>query len=218
MVGIVETEVDKLTGKVDIIDYVAVVDCGTVVNPNLARIQAEGGIAQGIGMALYEDITYTEKGKMRNDSFLQYKIPTRLDVGNIRVEFESSFEQTGPFGAKSIGEIVINTPSPALAHAVYNATKVNIRTLPITSEKIVMGMIRNNVRHMEPKINDIISREFMGFALEIYIIISRERLKLRKSFHSLNFLTFSFPPKTIKFLNFNYNILSGNIINIFFST
>ena len=89
----------------------------------------------------YEDITYTEKGKMRNDSFLQYKIPTRLDVGNIRVEFESSYEQTGPFGAKSIGEIVINTPSPALAHAVYNATKVNIRTLPITSEKIVMGMI-----------------------------------------------------------------------------
>ena len=124
MVGIVETEVDKLTGKVDIIDYVAVVDCGTVVNPNLARIQAEGGIAQGIGMALYEDITYTEKGKMRNDSFLQYKIPTRLDVGNIRVEFESSYEQTGPFGAKSIGEIVINTPSPALAHAVYNATTV----------------------------------------------------------------------------------------------
>ena len=144
MVGIVETEVDKLTGKVDIIDYVAVVDCGTVVNPNLARIQAEGGIAQGIGMALYEDITYTEKGKMRNDSFLQYKIPTRLDVGNIRVEFESSFEQTGPFGAKSIGEIVINTPSPALAHAVYNATKVNIRTLPITSEKIVMGMLKNS--------------------------------------------------------------------------
>ena len=96
-------------------------------------------------MALYEDITYTEKGKMRNDSFLQYKIPTRLEVGNIRVEFESSFEQTGPFGAKSIGEIVINTPSPALAHAVYNATKVNVRTLPITSEKIVMGMIKNNI-------------------------------------------------------------------------
>ncbi len=144
MVGIVETEIDKLTGKVEIIDYVAVVDCGTVINPNLARIQAEGGIVQGIGMALYEDITYTKKGKMRNDSFLQYKIPTRLDVGNIRVCFEESFEQTGPFGAKSIGEIVINTPSPAIAHAVYNATKVNIRDLPITSEKIVMGMLKNS--------------------------------------------------------------------------
>ena len=145
MVGIVETEVDKLTGKVDIIDYVAVVDCGTVVNPNLARIQAEGGIAQGIGMALYEDITYTEKGKMRNDSFLQYKIPTRLDMGKIRVEFESSYEPTGPFGAKSIGELVINTPSPALCHAIYNASGVWINELPMTSEKIAMGILKNNI-------------------------------------------------------------------------
>lgn len=144
MVGMVETEIDMYTGAVEIIDFVAVVDCGTVINPNLARVQTEGGIAQGIGMALYEDITYNEAGKMRNDSFLQYKIPSRLDVGNIRVEFESSYEPSGPFGAKSIGEIVINTPSPAIAQAVYNATKVNIRTLPITSEKIVMGMIKNN--------------------------------------------------------------------------
>ena len=92
-------------------------------------------------MALYEDITYNKDGQMMNNSFLQYKIPSRLDVGTIRVEFESSYEPTGPFGAKSIGEIVINTPSPALANAVYNATKVNVRTLPITAEKIAMGMI-----------------------------------------------------------------------------
>lgn len=143
MVGLVETEVDMLTGKVDIIDYVAVVDCGTVINPNLSRIQVEGGIGQGIGMALYEDISYDKNGRMRNDSFLQYKIPTRLDVGTIRVEFESSFEPTGPFGAKSIGEIVINTPAPALVNAVYNATKLNIRELPITAEKIVMGMLQD---------------------------------------------------------------------------
>lgn len=141
MVGMVETEVDMITGSVEIIDFVGVVDCGTIINPNLARIQAEGGIVQGIGMALYEDITYNKDGQMMNNSFLQYKIPSRLDVGNIRVEFESSYEPTGPFGAKSIGEIVINTPSPALANAVYNATKVNIRTLPITAEKIAMGMI-----------------------------------------------------------------------------
>ncbi|MGO5136228.1 xanthine dehydrogenase family protein molybdopterin-binding subunit [Clostridium butyricum] len=142
MVGMVETEIDMTTGQVEIIDYVAVVDCGTVINPNLARIQTEGGIAQGIGMALYEDITYNKAGMMRNNSFLQYKIPSRLDVGTIRVEFEASYEPTGPFGAKSIGEIVINTPSPALAHAVYNATKVNVRTLPITAEKIAMGMMK----------------------------------------------------------------------------
>lgn len=140
MVGIAETEIDKLTGKIEIIDFVSVIDCGTIINTNLARIQAEGGIAQGIGMALYEDISYDKNGRMRNNSFLQYKIPTRLDVGNIRVEFESSYEPTGPFGAKSIGEIVINTSAPAIANAVYNAVKVNIRTLPITSEKIVMEM------------------------------------------------------------------------------
>ena len=141
MAGAVEIEVDKVTGKVDIIEFVGVVDCGTIINPNLARIQAEGGIVQGIGMALFEDISYDHKGMMRNNSFMQYKIPSRLDVGNIKVDFESSYEPTGPFGAKSIGEIVINTPSPALANAVYNATKVNIRTLPITAEKIAMGMM-----------------------------------------------------------------------------
>lgn len=144
MAGIVEIEVDKLTGKVDIIDYAGVVDCGTPINPNLARVQTEGGIVQGIGMTLFEDIIYDENGRMINDSFLQYKIPTRIDAGNIRVEFESSYEPTGPFGAKSIGEVVINTPAPAIANAVYNATKVNIRTLPITSEKIIMGMLENN--------------------------------------------------------------------------
>ncbi|MCI5773715.1 MAG: molybdopterin-dependent oxidoreductase [Erysipelotrichaceae bacterium] len=139
MVGIAEVDVDKLTGAITINDYVSVVDCGTIINTNLARIQAEGGIAQGIGMALYEDITYTPSGKMRNNSFLQYKIPTRLDVGNIRVDFESSYEDNGPFGAKSIGEVVINTPSPAIASAVAHATGVQVRTLPITAEKVLLG-------------------------------------------------------------------------------
>lgn len=139
MAGIAEVDVDKLTGEIDLVDYVAVVDCGTVVNPNLARIQTQGGIAQGIGMALYEDISYTPAGKMRNNSFMQYKIPTRLDVGQIRVDFESSYEDNGPFGAKSIGEVVINTPSPAIASAVAHATGVQIRTLPITAEKVLLG-------------------------------------------------------------------------------
>ena len=140
MVGMAEVEVDKETGNVELIDYVAVADCGTVVNPNLARIQLEGGLAQGIGMALYEDITYSEKGVLAENSFMQYKIPSRLDVGKIRVEFQCSYEPTGPFGAKSIGEIVINTPSPAIAQAVYNATGVRVRELPITAEKIYKGM------------------------------------------------------------------------------
>ena len=140
MVGMVEIELDKETGGVTVLDYKAVVDCGTPINPNLARVQTDGGIVQGIGMALYEDVSYTDKGRIREDSFLQYKIPTRLDMGHLQVEFESSYEPTGPFGAKSIGEIVINTPSPALAQAIYRASGVWVRELPITPEKILLGM------------------------------------------------------------------------------
>ena len=140
MVGMAEVEVDLETGAVELLDYAAVVDCGTPLNPNLTRIQTEGGLAQGIGMALYEDVTYSPKGQVYENSLMQYKIPTRQDVGTIRVEFESSYEKTGPFGAKSIGEVVINTPSPAIASAVAHATGVYVRELPITAEKIYRGM------------------------------------------------------------------------------
>lgn len=142
MVGMAEVEVDKETGSTKVIDYVAVVDCGTPINPNLVRVQTEGGIAQGIGMALYEDIQYNEKGAVRNNSFMQYKIPSRLDIGDIRVEIRGSYEPTGPFGAKSVGELVIDTPCPAIAAAVYNATGVRVRELPITPEKIAMGILQ----------------------------------------------------------------------------
>lgn len=140
MAGIAEVEIDTQTGTVEMVDYAAVVDCGTVVNPALARVQVEGGIAQGIGMILFEDVVYSKKGKNYSNSFMQYKIPSRLDVGRIRVEFESSYEPTGPFGAKSIGEIVINTPAPAISNAVQNAVGVIIRELPITAEKVFRGM------------------------------------------------------------------------------
>lgn len=141
MVGAAEVEIDKETGQIDVIDYVGVIDCGTPINPNLARVQAEGGIGQGIGMVLYEDVQYTDKGKIRNNSFMQYKIPNRMDIPKVRIEFESSYEKTGPFGAKSIGELVIDTPCPAIANAVYNATDVRVRELPITPEKVAMGIL-----------------------------------------------------------------------------
>ncbi len=140
MVGMVEIELDKETGHVEVLNYASVVDCGIPIAENLARIQAEGGIVQGIGMALYENITYSEKGKLAENSLMQYKLPSRLDMGTLRVEFEHSYEPTGPYGAKSIGEVVINTPAPAIAHAVYRATGVWHRQLPITAEKILMGM------------------------------------------------------------------------------
>ena len=145
MVGMAEVEVDTETGTVEVLDYVAAVDCGTPINPNLARVQTEGGIAQGIGMALFEEVQYTEKGKVRNNSLMQYKIPTREDFGNIRVAFESSYEESGPFGAKSIGELVIDTPCPAIAEAIYNATGVRVRELPITPEKIALGILKKKL-------------------------------------------------------------------------
>ncbi|MFA5903453.1 MAG: molybdopterin cofactor-binding domain-containing protein [Desulfobacula sp.] len=142
MAGFAEIEMDLETGETKVVDYVGVVDCGTPINPNLARVQAEGGIVQGIGMALYEDIAYNSKGRMILDSFMQYKIPSRPDVGRVRVAFEQSYEPTGPFGAKSIGEVVINTPAPAIAHAIHNAAGIYLRVLPMTAEKIVLTMMK----------------------------------------------------------------------------
>ncbi len=131
MVGAAEIELDKETGEVKVVDYAACVDCGTPINPNLTRVQAEGGLLQGIGMALTENITYDSRGWPMENSFMQYKIPARVDIGRIRVEFESSYEPNGPFGAKSIGEVVINTPLPAIADAVYNAIGTRFYELPL---------------------------------------------------------------------------------------
>ncbi len=136
MVGMAEIELDQETCAYDLVNYVAVVDCGTPINPNLVRVQTEGGLGQGIGMAMFEDVTRSERGRVFENSFMQYKLPTRMDVGNIQVEIESSYEPTGPFGVKSVGEIVINTPAPAIADAVANAAGVQVRDLPITPEKI----------------------------------------------------------------------------------
>ena len=141
MVGMAEIELDKLTGEVKVLDFMAVVDCGIPINPALARIQAEGGIVQGIGHTLMENVTYDKSGRPIESTFMQYKIPTRLDMGKLKVEFEHSYEPTGPFGAKSIGEIVINTPAPAIAHAIYRATGVWHRELPITPEDIAMSIV-----------------------------------------------------------------------------
>ncbi len=142
--GFAEVTVDTETGRCAVTDFCAVADCGTVINENLARVQLEGGIAQGIGMALYEDVIYSSTGRMATDTFMTYKIPCRKDFNCIRTAFESSYEPTGPFGAKSLGEVVINTPAPAIAHAVYNAVGVRVTELPITPEKVLMGMLKKD--------------------------------------------------------------------------
>ena len=141
MVGAAEIEVDTETGEVTLLNYAAAVDCGTPINPNLTRVQAEGGIAQGIGMTLTESVTYDDRGYPMENSLFQYKIPARVDIGKIRVEFENSYEGEGPFGAKSIGEVVINTPLPAISDAIRNAVGKRFYELPITPEKIAMAAL-----------------------------------------------------------------------------
>ena len=138
--GFAEVEVDLPTGEVKLIQSINVVDCGTAINPNLVRVQAEGGAAQSIGLALFEEVQYTEQGQLMNNSFMQYKIPARNDIGKIVVELIESYEPTGPFGAKSVGEVVANTAAPAIVDAVFNATGVRVTKLPITAEKVFFGM------------------------------------------------------------------------------
>ena len=142
MAGFAEIEVDTETGKVDLIHYAAVVDCGTTINPNLARIQVEGGLLQGIGMALFENVKYSEKGRLLTNSLLTYTVPSREDVGKITVEFAESYEPTGPFGAKSVAEIGIDTPPAAIANAIRNAVGARITETPFTPERVLSALGR----------------------------------------------------------------------------
>lgn len=140
MAGYVEIELDTETGEYDILHYVSVVDCGVTINPMLAKGQVEGGIVQGLGMACFEDVKYSGRGKLNSNSFLYYKIPSMLDVKKLTTEFAESYEESGPYGAKSVGEIGIDTPPAAIANAVANATGVRINKLPVTPEKIFQGL------------------------------------------------------------------------------
>ena len=103
-------------------------------------MEAGGHIGKQTTMALMENVTYSTKGRIYENSFMQYKVPCREDIGHIYVDFASSYEESGPFGAKSVGELVINTPAPAIADAIYQATGKRFMTLPITPEKVAMGV------------------------------------------------------------------------------
>ncbi len=140
MAGFVEIEIDAGTGKLRVLDYVAVADTGNPINPNLVRIQLEGGIMQGIGMALCEKVRYTSEGRLLTNSMMSYPIPTREEVGRIRVEIADSYEPSGPFGAKSAGEIGIDTPPAAIGNAIFNATGTRLYSLPFEPEAILAAL------------------------------------------------------------------------------
>ncbi|MFA6791913.1 MAG: molybdopterin cofactor-binding domain-containing protein, partial [Candidatus Izemoplasmatales bacterium] len=140
MAGFVEIEIDKQTCELSIEHYVSVVDCGTPINLKLAQGQVEGAIVQGLGMALTENVKESSQGKLLTGDLLSYTIPTRKEIKRLTTEFVSSYEKSGPYGAKSVGEVGIDTPPAALANAIENALGVRITSLPLTPEKIFFAM------------------------------------------------------------------------------
>jgi CO/xanthine dehydrogenase Mo-binding subunit len=131
----VEVEVDPETGQVTVVEMAAAVDCGTVLNPTLAEGQVEGGIAQGLGLALSETFNWSD-GRPQNPNFSDYKLPTVGDMPPLHIAFADSYEPTGPFGAKGVGEISLDPVPAAIANAIFDAVGVRINELPITAEKI----------------------------------------------------------------------------------
>ncbi len=131
-----EVEVDQDTGQVTILRYVAVQDCGIAINPVVADGQVQGGVVQGIGMALSESLRYGDDGRPVSAGFLDYKMPSALDVPDIETVLVEKPAVDGPFGAKGIGEPPCVPPPATLANAIYNAVGVRITSLPITPEKI----------------------------------------------------------------------------------
>ena len=118
------------------ISFVSAVDCGQPINPLLAEGQVEGAVLNGISYALCEEYLFDKNGRMTNPSFWDYKIYNTLDKPAMQTIIVGSFEDSGPFGAKSIGEIAINGPAPAIANAIFDAVGIRITSIPMTPERI----------------------------------------------------------------------------------
>ncbi|MBC7221932.1 molybdopterin-dependent oxidoreductase [Candidatus Bipolaricaulota bacterium] len=135
-----EVAVDTETGIVRVEKFVVVADCGQPIHPKLAEGQLEGAVVQGIGHALYEEMLFSERGSTVNSTFFDYRIPTVLDVPEIEAILVPSDEPTGPFGAKSIAEVGIDGPVPAISNAIYHAVGVRLTRAPFTPERILAAL------------------------------------------------------------------------------
>ncbi len=140
-----DVEVDIDTGRIHLLKFVSAIDCGTAVNPTLAEGQVEGSVVNGISYALTEEYRFDSKGRMTNPSFGQYKIYTAPDIPKVETILVDSFEETGPFGAKSAGEIAINGPAPAIGNAVFDAVGVRLYDTPFTPEKVWNALKKGGV-------------------------------------------------------------------------
>ncbi len=139
----VELEVDTETGKVEILQYVNATDCGTALHPRLAEGQCEGAVLNGISYALTEEFQYNEKGKLMNPSFDSYPIYKTSDLPEIKTILVPTHEDSGPYGAKSVSEIGINGPLPAISNAIYDAVGVRMQEAPFSSERVLEKLEEN---------------------------------------------------------------------------
>ena len=135
-----EVTVDTETGQVTVVKYVAAIDCGTAINPKLAEGQVEGAVVNGLSYALTEEYLFDENGRMRNPNFADYKIFSTLDMPEMVTIMVPTYEESGPFGAKSVSEIGINGPCPAIANAIYDAVGVRLRETPFTPERVLKAL------------------------------------------------------------------------------
>jgi CO/xanthine dehydrogenase Mo-binding subunit len=135
-----EVEVDTETGKVRVVKYVATIDCGTAINPKLAEGQVEGAVVNGLSYALTEEYLFDENGRMRNPNFADYKLFGVPDMPELQTILVPTYEESGPYGAKSVSEICINGPGPAISNAIYDAVGVRMRDLPFTPERVLAAL------------------------------------------------------------------------------
>ena len=136
---VAEVEVNPETGQVKILRLVAAQDCGRAINPLAVEGQIEGSVSMGLGQAFYEDLVY-EQGQSTNTSYAEYKIPSARDMPSVECHIVESIDPEGPYGAKGIGEMTQLPTCPAIANAIYDAIGVQIKTLPITPEKILAAL------------------------------------------------------------------------------
>jgi len=136
----VEIEVDTATGIVQVIKYVSVTDCGTPINPRLTEGQIEGAIVNGISWTLTEELRFDARGAQLNTDFGRYKIFSAADIPEIKTILLPTYDPTGPYGAKSVSEIAMNGPAPAIANAIFDAIGIRFRDLPITAEKVFQAL------------------------------------------------------------------------------
>ena len=134
---VVDVEVDPETGKVEILRYTAAQDAGTAIHPSYVEGQMQGGVVQGIGWALNEEYFYDPAGVMRNASFLDYRMPTCLDVPMIETIIVEVPNPDHPYGVRGVGEVPICPPPAAIANAIYRAIGVRMRQLPMSPPRVL---------------------------------------------------------------------------------